>query len=137
MKNKKIAGFTLVELLVVIAIIGLLTVVGTMITTSVRARARDAKRSANVDQLVKVFDLYINQTGGYPVSADPVCINGADAVSTTLKEAKLLGTEIKDPIFTDEEKCYRYTSDEDGASYAIRYFFESKAVGTPGYHTVP
>lgn len=130
-------GFTLVELMVVIAIIGLLTAAGTMIVTSVRARARDARRTANIDQLMKALDLYNNQTGAYPVSTSPVCLDGTDLVSTALKGSNLIGNDFKDPIFTDNNQCYRYTSDASGATYALRYFLESSAVSTPGYHTVP
>lgn len=130
-------GFTLVELLVVIAIIGLLTAAGSMVAVSVRARARDAKRTANIDQLMKALDLYNNQTGGYPVAVAPVCIEGSDSVSMALKTANLIVTDFKDPVFTDTNQCYRYTSDASGSSFALRYFLESKAVGTPGYHTVP
>lgn len=136
-KSFALQGFTLVELLVVIAIIGLLAAAGGMVVTSVRARARDARRTANVDQLMKAFDLYTNQTGNYPVSVAPVCIDGTDTVSTALKTANLIGVDFKDPMFTDTNQCYRYTSDAFGTTYALRYFLETKAAGEPGYHTVP
>jgi prepilin-type N-terminal cleavage/methylation domain-containing protein len=137
MKIKSLKGFTLVELLVVIAIIGLLAATSGMIVVSVRARARDARRVANVDQLMKAFDLYTNQTGNYPISVAPVCIDGTDSVSLALQTAGLIGADFKDPIFTDTNQCYRYTSDAAGTSYALRYFLESQAVAAPGYHTVP
>ncbi len=130
-------GFTLVELLVVIAIIGLLTASVSFAITSVRARARDAKRAAEMDQLSKALDLYNNQTGGYPVSATPICVDGTDLVSTALDGANLIGMDFKDPLFTDTNNCYRYVSDASGASYSLRYYLETNSIGTQGFHTIP
>lgn len=136
MKTQK-AGFTLVELLVVIAIIGLLSATVAFAITTVRARARDAKRAADIDQLSKGLDLYNNQTGGYPVATTPVCIDGSDSVSTALTAAGIINTPFKDPLYTDTTNCYRYVSDASGASYSLRYYLETSVAGDPGFHTVP
>lgn len=137
MRNNNQRGFTLVELLVVIAIIGLLSATVGFAITTVRARARDARRTANIDQLSKALDLYNNQTGNYPISATPLCIDSSDAVSTALKTANIIGENLKDPLFTDTNQCYRYLTDATGTTYSLRYFLETSAAGTPGYHTVP
>lgn len=136
MKMQK-QGFTLVELLVVIAIIGLLSATVAFAITTVRARARDAKRAADIDQLAKGLDLYNNQTGGYPVSVSPVCIDGSDAITTLLINANIVTTPFKDPLYTDTTNCYRYVSDASGASYSLRYFLETSVAGAPGFHTIP
>lgn len=137
MKQHSSRGFTLVELLVVIAIIGLLSTTVAFAITTVRARARDARRTANIDQLSKALDLYNNQTGNYPVAATPLCIDSTDAVSTTLKTANIIGENLKDPLFTDTNQCYRYVTDATGSTYSLRFFLETSSVGTPGYNTVP
>jgi prepilin-type N-terminal cleavage/methylation domain-containing protein len=71
-KNKNIlkssAGFTLIELLVVIAIIGLLSSVVLVAVNNVRAKARDAKRVADMNQLLKAFELYFNDKYSYPTT---------------------------------------------------------------------
>ena len=63
MKNK---GFTLIELLVVIAIIGLLASVALVSLGSARAKARNAKRLADMAQLQKALELYYDNSGQYP-----------------------------------------------------------------------
>lgn len=65
MRNKN-SGFTLIELLVVIAIIGLLAGVVMLALSNARTRARDAKRAADMDQMVKALDLYYLDYGTYP-----------------------------------------------------------------------
>jgi len=67
MKNKK--GFTLIELLVVVAIMGLLSAMAIVSLNNARARARDARRLADVKQMQTALELYFLDTYAYP--ADP------------------------------------------------------------------
>ncbi|TSC78771.1 MAG: putative General secretion pathway protein GspG [Parcubacteria group bacterium Gr01-1014_33] len=60
------AGFTLVELLVVISIISVLASVVLTSVNSVRAKARDALRKAEMTELVKALELYYDAYGRYP-----------------------------------------------------------------------
>lgn len=69
MRNKNKSGFTLIELLVVIAIIGLLASVVLLALNSARAKARDAKRLADVRQLASAMELYFNDINSYPTNA--------------------------------------------------------------------
>jgi prepilin-type N-terminal cleavage/methylation domain-containing protein len=66
-KNKQ--GFTLIELLVVIAIIGLLSTLSILALNQARARARDAKRVADVKQIQTALEMYYNDVGDYPADA--------------------------------------------------------------------
>ena len=68
MKNNK-KGFTLIELLVVIAIIGLLSTLSVLALNSARARARDAKRIADVKQIQTALEMYYNDMNTYPTTA--------------------------------------------------------------------
>ncbi|HEV8601649.1 MAG TPA: prepilin-type N-terminal cleavage/methylation domain-containing protein [Patescibacteria group bacterium] len=63
MKNK---GFTLIELLVVISVIALLASVVLVSLNSARAKARNARRVADVRQLINAFNLALNANGSLP-----------------------------------------------------------------------
>ena len=68
MIQKKQKGFTLIELLVVIAIIGLLASIVLLALNSARAKSRDAKRIADVREMMTGLELYYNNFGGYASS---------------------------------------------------------------------
>lgn len=59
-------GFTLIELLVVIAIIGLLSSIVLASLNSARAKARDARRIADLKQVSTALEMYYSQNNAYP-----------------------------------------------------------------------
>jgi len=63
---RKQNSFTLIELLVVIAIIGILAAIALPSLANVRAKARDARRLADLDQLAKAMELYFSDYNHYP-----------------------------------------------------------------------
>jgi prepilin-type N-terminal cleavage/methylation domain-containing protein len=79
MKKK---GFTLVELLVVIAIIGLLSSIAVVSLGSARTKARDAKRVADVKQMITAFEQYYSDNSGYPY-ATPTGTTGGQMIGGT------------------------------------------------------
>ena len=69
--NRK--GFTLIELLVVISIIGVLSTIAMTSLNAARAKARDARRLSNVEQIRLALEMYKSDHGIYP---GPVSSNG-------------------------------------------------------------
>jgi prepilin-type N-terminal cleavage/methylation domain-containing protein len=67
-KIQKEQGFTLIELLVVVSIIGLLASITLVSLNTARAKARDASRQANIQQLMTALELYYDSNGEYPLS---------------------------------------------------------------------
>ncbi|GIW68478.1 MAG: hypothetical protein KatS3mg099_426 [Candidatus Parcubacteria bacterium] len=68
--RRSFSGFTLIELLVVIAIIGLLSSIVLASVNSARAKARDAKRVADLNQIRTALELYYADYGKYPDNTD-------------------------------------------------------------------
>lgn len=80
-------GFTLVELLVVIAIISILATLLLLQLGLARAKARDAKRIADINQVRSALELYFDDNGSYM----------ATNVMTGLKPTYLINIP-RDPI---------------------------------------
>jgi len=62
-------AFTLIELLVVVAIIGLLAAMAIIALGTARAKARDARRVADIRQMQTALDMYYLDQTAYPAIA--------------------------------------------------------------------
>jgi len=125
-KNKK-QGFTLIEMLVVVAIIGMLgsLIFGGLISSS-RAKARDAKRIADIANMQSVFELYYTKFAFYPEPQSDWAAFTQVLVSpeTGIGISKL----PKDPLDnkSSTNRSYMYGRSDDGQSYVIGARLETK-----------
>jgi prepilin-type N-terminal cleavage/methylation domain-containing protein len=109
--NFKKLGFTLVELLVVIAIIGLLASIVLVSLNRARAKARDAKRLSDINQMITAIELYYSDNNAYPsCTGNTVCTTtGYLADLATLQVVPTYITVMpKDPINVDGQYGYYY-----------------------------
>lgn len=153
--NTKQHGFTLIELLVVIAIIGVLASTVLASLNTARSKARDARRSSDVRQLVTALNFAADTTGGTfptsggawrclghpPTGAGSTCWIGSYTGLTSLNNelTPYLSTIPDDP--TNNTSCYgdaylynsnvpagqRYTGAPAGTY--IHWYFENAALG--------
>jgi len=68
-------GFTLIELLVVVAIIGVLSSIVLTVTSSSRAKARNAVRLSDMNTLLKAFKIASIESGSFPLSSGFDCVS--------------------------------------------------------------
>ncbi len=120
-KLEKNKGFTLIELLVVIAIIGILSSVVLVSLNSARIKARDAKRTASIKELQTALELYYDDNGSYPSSADTLF----PGILSTALVPNYISSIPADP--KGDVQYHYYTHSDDPADfYAIRIGYETK-----------
>ena len=122
-------GFTLIELLVVVAIIGLLSTLSILALNTARARARDARRVADVKQIQTALEMYYNDAGVYPSTAsagNSVVYNGSTFLKTIPKPPTTIDGGSTSPgcgALAAAQPYYTYVMTGSGASssYTIQY----------------
>jgi prepilin-type N-terminal cleavage/methylation domain-containing protein len=112
--NKRWEGFMLIELLIVIAIIGILSTVVMVSLNDTRAKAREALRVSQMQQVTTALHLYQSDYGHYPCvddwdrSTEP---SGSPTFIPELVTKGYLPTQIKDPLQdADDSFHYEYRS---------------------------
>jgi prepilin-type N-terminal cleavage/methylation domain-containing protein len=84
MTVRKLRAFTLIELLIVITIIGILAVALVPRITGGPAKARDATRKADLQQIATALEFYADDTGSYPAGDQCVSAIGLGDYLTTV-----------------------------------------------------
>ncbi len=143
MKNK---GFTLIELLIVIAIIGILAAIVLVNLNSSRQKSRDAKRIADVREIMTALDIFYDDNGGYPLPATASPTGPTPSDGTNAPWSSFLTMWPTAPIPADNptgstvcdlvNNQYEYTQVNSGQDYTLTFCLGA-TVGQygPGVHT--
>jgi len=112
------SGFTLIELLVTIAIIGILASVAMVSLSSIRVKARDTKRLADIKQIQLALELYYDNNNIYPV---------AITSGYSLRDVTniYMSPVPYNPLPSDgnclADRNYIYQQTDNGASYTLSF----------------
>ncbi|MEI7451648.1 MAG: type II secretion system protein [Candidatus Falkowbacteria bacterium] len=126
MFHKKKKAFTLIELLVVIAIIGILATIAVIALQNARAKARDARRVADVKQIQTALELFFNDAQRYPTSTEfssgqsLVYFNGVNT-TTYMAVIPTPPSPADGNCNNDSNSAYSYSTTPNGSSYSISY----------------
>jgi len=126
--NKNKQGFTLIELLVVVAIIGLLSTLSIVALNNARARARDARRVADIKQIQTALELYYNDNSSYPTGSSL----GSSIVSSTTPPVIYMAQVPTAPLPADCSADNTYTYNGSASTYTLTYCVGSATGGISG-----
>jgi prepilin-type N-terminal cleavage/methylation domain-containing protein len=136
MRSKKSQAFSLIELLVVIAIIGILSAFAVVSLGTARAKARDARRLADVKELQIALEMYYLDNNDYP----PATKMTANATLDNNGVTYMSKVPANQSPYTDGDcassvtSSYQYATTSDG--YTITYCLGSSTGGIDaGTHT--
>lgn len=136
MNQKHQSAFTLIELLVVIAIIGILATISIITISGSRAKARDAKRAANIKQTQTALELFFNDKGRYPTATEwstgQLFSTSTNATSTYMQVIPTAPDAI-DGNCSNRQNTFSYLPTANGSSYTISYCLGNRVGSlTPG-----
>lgn len=123
MKKNREAAFTLLELLIVIVILGILAALisGNFITSL--KKGRDARRKGDLEQIQRALELFYDDVGSYPTTAQltlgsdtQLCNPTLDCYSTTNTTGKTYMEKL--PVDSGAVN-YEYDTEATGQTYRL------------------
>ena len=114
MRHYKQNGFTLIELLVVIAIIGLLSTLAVVSLNGARAKARDARRVADLKAVQSALELYRGDS-----TTDAIPLSAATWATSLVGLATYLpaGVPVDPTAARTATQTYVYCGEQVGVAY--------------------
>lgn len=109
-------GFSLIELLTVIALIGILAGIITVNVSSGRAKARDAKRQADVSAVSAALEMYYAKNKIYPTTAGGWTWNTLSVLEPYISN---IPNDPQNPQSNEAVFGKGYVYCSDGARYAV------------------
>lgn len=115
--KKRNQGFTIVELLIVIVVIGILALLVVTTYSGIQQKARNSKRSTDIQTIQTQLEAFYNENGYYPLRAN---LNSSSWRTTNMKS--LDSGALKDPsnktACETDNNCLIAASDDDNYGYA-------------------
>ena len=124
-------GFTLIELLVVISIIGVLSTIAMTSLNGARAKARDARRKSDMEQIALAIEQYYYDHGTYviPGTGYDGCSCGwfnyqdsshyIKSIANGLEEAGYFTEAPLDPLLTSDNQTPQYMKYQCGSGFYV------------------
>ena len=127
-KTKENQAFTLIELLVVISVIALLASIILAALSAGRAKARDAKRVADLGQLQKALELYYSsqQPNTYPVEG---CSSGFAGNQNNPTDYLSCWLDLQTKLQPYIKKLPLDPKDDNSGSYPTPYWYQARNSG--------
>ena len=146
LKEKSTAGFTVIEALITVAAAAIMILVLLTAIISARARARDARRLADVRSFASALKLFYKDNNFYPQGTRTI-LDGTQGLDTTGWNGKpvppiYMQKTAKSPLPADgncaaSQNAYIYSSLSDETDYSITFCLGQTTDGFgPGTHTV-
>ncbi|MBI2035586.1 MAG: type II secretion system protein [Candidatus Liptonbacteria bacterium] len=121
--SRKNRGFTLLELLLAFAVISALFVIIAISLTFANAKARNARRLSDANQITSAIQLYRHEHSGDPPGEDGVEYTNGDPNWIPNLVPQYMRVVPSDPIDKDQ---YKYHYIRNGVNYEVSAFMEAR-----------